>query len=205
MSEDNREKLLDKIISLVSEYGVSGAGILGGLVVAFLIIALFDHEKRLEALDTLSRRLGQQIEKLTTEKEELKHVIESSSRKIGFTASVPSTSKYWNSGTLVFSKVITNTGNGYNPNNGVFTAPVRGKYVFFVNVQCLDKQSIYVDIVLNDRTVLRTMAYSNYDAGPNLAVLSLRQEDRVWVRHAEGRGYFNDPTRPLTTFSGFLL
>ena len=128
-----------------------------------------------------------------------------SSRKIGFTASVPSTSKYWNSGTLVFSKVITNTGNGYNPNNGVFTAPVRGKYVFFVNVQCLDKQSIYVDIVLNDRTVLRTMAYSNYDAGPNLAVLSLRQEDRVWVRHAEGRGYFNDPTRPLTTFSGFLL
>lgn len=128
-----------------------------------------------------------------------------SSRKIGFTASVSSTSKYWNSGTLVFSKVITNTGNGYNPNNGVFTAPVRGKYVFFVNVQCLDKQSIYVDIVLNDRTVLRTMAYSNYDAGPNLAVLSLRQEDRVWVRHAEGRGYFNDPTRPLTTFSGFLL
>lgn len=105
----------------------------------------------------------------------------------------------------MFSKVITNTGNGYNPNNGVFTAPVRGKYVFFVNVQCLDKQSIYVDIVLNDRTVLRTMAYSNYDAGPNLAVLSLRQEDRVWVRHAEGRGYFNDPTRPLTTFSGFLL
>lgn len=78
----------------------------------------------------------------------------------------------------MFSKVITNTGNGYNPNNGVFTAPVRGKYVFFVNVQCLDKQSIYVDIVLNDRTVLRTMAYSNYDAGPNLAVLSLRQEDR---------------------------
>ena len=82
MSEDNREKLLDKIISLISEYGVSGAGILGGLVVAFLIIALFDHEKRLEASDTLSRRLGQQIEKLTKEKEELKQAIESKTLQV---------------------------------------------------------------------------------------------------------------------------
>ena len=82
MSEDNREKLLDKIISLISEYGVSGAGILGGLVVAFLIIALFDHEKRLEALDTLSRRLDQQIEKLTKEKEELKQAIESKTLRV---------------------------------------------------------------------------------------------------------------------------
>ena len=130
------------------------------------------------------------------------------STRIGFTAGVTSGSTSWNSGTLVFPKVITNVGNGYNPSDGVFTAPRAGVYVFFVNVQSISAQSIYVDIVLNGLTKVRTMAYGysrndHYEAGPNLAVLSLQTGDRVWVKHYYGQGYYY--YGPITTFSGFIL
>ncbi|XP_078323733.1 uncharacterized protein LOC111103252 [Crassostrea virginica] len=131
------------------------------------------------------------------------------STRIGFTAGVTSSSSSWSSGTLVFPKVITNIGNGYNPSDGVFTAPRAGVYVFFVNVQGYSNQMIYVDIVLNGATKVRTSAYTvntDYeDAGPNLAVLSLQTGDRVWVKHHLGQGYYTHSDGPITTFSGFLI
>lgn len=130
------------------------------------------------------------------------------SKRIGFTASVSSASSSWSSGTLVFPLIITNVGNGYNPSTGVFTAPIEGEYVFFVNVQSYNTQCIYVDVVLNGVTKVRTMAYStgsndNYESGPNLAVLTLQKGNRVWVQRYSGQGYYIDG--PITTFSGFLL
>ncbi|XP_061176735.1 multimerin-2-like isoform X1 [Saccostrea echinata] len=130
------------------------------------------------------------------------------SKNVAFSASVSSYSSSWNSGTLVFPSVITNEGNGYNPSNGIFTAPFDGTYVFFVNVQSYNKNTIYVDIVLNGSTKVRTMAFSSsgndyYDAGPNLVVLTIQKGDAVWVRHYSGQGYYHDS--PITTFSGFLI
>lgn len=130
------------------------------------------------------------------------------SKRIGFTATISSSNSSWNSGTLVFPVVVTNVGNGYNPSTGVFTVPMAGEYVFFVNVQSYGTQSIYVDVVVNGVTKVRTMAYSSgsndyHDAGPNLVVLTLQKGDKVWVRHYYARGYYTDG--PITTFSGFLL
>lgn len=103
--------------------------------------------------------------------------------------------------------VITNIGNGYNPSNGIFSAPIAGEYVFFVNVQGYGTQEIYVDIMLNGVGKVRTMVYTggsdHDDAGPNLVVLTLRKEDRVWVAHNRGQGY--SEVGHLTTFSGFLI
>lgn len=129
------------------------------------------------------------------------------SKKVGFTASASSSSSSWNSGTLVFPVVITNIGNGYNPSNGIFTAPIAGEYVFFVNVQGYSTQEIYENIMLNGVGKVSTMVYTggsdHDDAGPNLIVLSLRKEDRVWIAHFGGQGY--NEYGHLTTFSGFLI
>ena len=106
---------------------------------------------------------------------------------------------------MVFPNVITNVGNGYNASDGVFTAPRAGVYVFFVNVQSYGSQTIVVDIVLNGAIKVKILATGNYNAGPNLAVLSLQTGDRVWVEHYFGQGYNTDSNGPLTTFSGFLI
>lgn len=89
----------------------------------------------------------------------------------------------------------------------MFTAPEAGEYVFFVNIQSYLTQSIYVHIVLNGvnqvRAAAETSGSDHYDNGPNLAVLTLQKEDRVWIKYSSGQGYRNNGH--ITTFSGFLL
>lgn len=51
----------------------------------------------------------------------------------------------------------------YKRNDGVFTAPTAGVYVFFVNVQSYNSLSVYVDIVVNGARKVRTMASNHYD------------------------------------------
>ncbi|XP_062573354.1 collagen alpha-2(VIII) chain-like, partial [Saccostrea cucullata] len=109
------------------------------------------------------------------------------STKVAFTAGITSSHSSWSGSTLVFPKIIFDTGGGYNPTTGMFTAPVEGHYVFFVSVQSYGTNDIRVDIVLNGESKVRTMAYGSggneyHEAGVNLAVLRLNQGDKVWVK-----------------------
>ncbi|XP_062571329.1 nuclease SbcCD subunit C-like [Saccostrea cucullata] len=131
------------------------------------------------------------------------------STKVAFTAGITSFDSSWRGSTLVFPKIIFNTGGGYNPTTGMFTAPVDGHYVFIVSVQSYNIKDIRVDIVLNGESKVRTMAhdvgdYDYYETGVNLLVLRLNQGDKVWVKRYSGTGYYSNSV-PITTFSGFLL
>ncbi|XP_022293098.2 uncharacterized protein LOC111103844 [Crassostrea virginica] len=127
-------------------------------------------------------------------------------QKVAFTAGVTATSTTWNSGTLIFNSVILNVGNGYNPSTGVFTSPMTGTFVFYVTAVEYSKQDLYVDIVLNSVSKVRTIGESNagYQTGTNMVVLNLQKGDSVWVRHYSGKGYFTDSV-PITTFTGLLV
>ena len=125
---------------------------------------------------------------------------------MAFTAGVTSSSSAWNSGTLIFTSVILNVGNGYNPSTGVFTSPVAGTYVFYVTAVEYSKGDLYVDIVLNSVSKVRTIGDGNsaYQTGTNMVVLNLQKGDSVWVRRYTGKGYASASV-PLTTFTGFLI
>ncbi|XP_078317282.1 uncharacterized protein LOC111103848 [Crassostrea virginica] len=127
-------------------------------------------------------------------------------QNVAFTAGVTSQSTTWNSGTLIFDKVILNVGNGYNPSTGIFTSPVAGTFVFYVTAVEYSKQDLYVDIVLNSVSKVRTMGYSDaaYQTGTNMVILNLQKGDSVWVRHYSGKGYYTS-SAPVTTFTGFLV
>ena len=127
-------------------------------------------------------------------------------QKVAFTAGVTSSSTTWNSGTLIFTSVILNVGNGYNPSTGVFTSPVAGTYVFYVTAVEYDKQYLKVDIVLNSVSKVRTRADNDaaFQTGTNMVVLNLQKGDSVWVRYASGKGYYTYSV-PFTTFTGFLV
>ena len=127
-------------------------------------------------------------------------------QKVAFTAGVTSYSTTWNSGTLIFNSVILNVGNGYNPSTGVFTSPMTGTYVFYVTAVEYNKQDLYVDIVLNSVSKVRTLAENSaaFQTGTNMVVLNLQKGDSVWVSYAGGKGYYTGSV-PITTFTGLLV
>lgn len=134
------------------------------------------------------------------------HLVSASKTKIGFTVGVTSSSSSWNGGILVYPHVVTNIGNGYNPSTGKFTASKDGTYVFFITVNAYSSNDIYLDIVYNGSSKVRTMSHSSagYQTGTNMAVLPLYKGDSVWVIYWSGKGYYSTGV-PITTFSGFLL
>ncbi|XP_062605925.1 uncharacterized protein LOC134267726 [Saccostrea cucullata] len=93
---------------------------------------------------------------------------------------------------MVFPKVITNVGGGYNPRDGVFTAPINGSYVFYTAIVSWDNGNIATYIVLNGKSQVRTFADSRgfqtkyqeyvYQTGTNLVCVNLQSGDRVLVR-----------------------
>lgn len=54
------------------------------------------------------------------------------SKKVGFTATITNSFKSSNGLSLIFPTIISNVGDGYNNQDGVFTAPIDGTYVFSV-------------------------------------------------------------------------
>ena len=124
----------------------------------------------------------------------------------GFTVGVTSYDSTWTGDILVFPHVITNNGNGYDPSTGKFTASKKGTYVFFVNVNSYLSNTVYLDIVHNGMSKVRTISHSSasYQTGTNMAVLVLEKGDSVWVKRYAGKGYYTEYV-PITTFSGFLL
>lgn len=127
-------------------------------------------------------------------------------KQVAFTAGITSSSTTWSSGILIFNKVISNVGNGYSKSTGVFTAPVAGTYVFYFAAVEKKTQDLGLDIVLNSVSKVRLIGnnQAGFQTGTNMVVLTLKRQDRVWVKHSYGKGYHTHSV-PLVTFSGFML
>ncbi|XP_056014496.1 complement C1q tumor necrosis factor-related protein 3-like isoform X2 [Ostrea edulis] len=170
--------------------------------VRYTSLSLLDVHSKTEQINTTLRKVNDGVTGISEQ-------IANITRKVAFTVGVSSSDGSWNSGTLVFPHVVYNIGGGYDPNTGVFTAPVDGHFVFFVNVQSYSTNAIYVQLILNGSPKVIAMAEttgsSSNEAGPNLAVLRLQKGDRVWIKYYAGRGYFSYSNAPVTTFSGFLI
>ena len=107
--------------------------------------------------------------------------------------------------TLEYDKVITNIGNAYDSRHGHFIAPVKGTYMFSATV-CDSGAVIRAEMVRNGVQVV-AMGGDRYDSASQTIMLSLEQNDMVWVRHfKEGTSTAHaGPDRYYTSFSGALI
>ncbi|ROL49856.1 Complement C1q-like protein 4 [Anabarilius grahami] len=108
--------------------------------------------------------------------------------------------------TLTYKNVFTNIGKAYNPITGIFTAPLKGAYMFRISVYGVAGTPATVSIIKNGEIVV-----SAYDEQPqgalnssNGVVLILEVGDVVYVRLKAGRRIY-DNVNNHSTFSGFLL
>ncbi|XP_060588620.1 complement C1q-like protein 4 [Ruditapes philippinarum] len=110
--------------------------------------------------------------------------------------------------TIIFDIVTTNVGHGYNPVDGIFTAPLQGTYVFFWLNTNKDHSYMNTELVKNSTVVGKSMSdaadHADYAAASNSAVLQLKAGEEVWVRS----GTWHSGTLAgdyYSTFSGWLL
>ncbi|XP_052762171.1 uncharacterized protein LOC128204803 [Mya arenaria] len=134
---------------------------------------------------------------------------------VGFTSYLDHVSTLGKDQAVVFNKVVTNEGQGYSSNTGIFRAPVPGLYLFSWAVtarkqQGLNGYNIWAKLMMNGNHTVEAVAESYTDTednqGSNTAVLMMSRGDEVWVAH-EGSAdrIHGDQVERSTSFTGALL
>ncbi|XP_059932835.1 cerebellin 11 [Gadus macrocephalus] len=168
-------------------------------------------------IDRLTARLDDLQAQLTEQSsvlEELKR--ESRGRpQVAFSASISTPPQenlgpFANETKLVFNKVLTNIGDAYSPDTGVFTAPVKGVYYFRYTGYSRAMKPSGLSIFHADRRVVSTYKYSNqasYDNGhsSNGVTLLLAAGDTVHMQLWVDSWVFVDSRYNYCSFTGFLL
>lgn len=109
--------------------------------------------------------------------------------------------------TLVYKNVYANVGKAYNPDTGVFTAPVKGVYYFSFSGHHHSSKSMGLILCKNDQPVVMAFnhaAGNRHETVTNGMNLQLEKGDRVYVRLCSGTWIFDNANRH-STFIGHLL
>ena len=107
--------------------------------------------------------------------------------------------------TIIFDSVVTNVGNGYNVDDGIFIAQYDGVYQFSASMMTGNDGEIWSYFSLNEKRIAYIYARASdgrHDQGANTVMLQLHKGDRVCVVNeytstVYGAGY--------SSFSGALL
>ncbi|KAL6489717.1 hypothetical protein MHYP_G00000620 [Metynnis hypsauchen] len=115
---------------------------------------------------------------------------------------------YPNQVTLVYQNAFTNIGSAYDPNTGIFTAPVRGVYYFSFVVFNPYDLSTGLSLMKNGQHVVSVSdnppGVDTEDTASNAASLLLEKGDQVCVQLMQNRKVYSDKFK-RNTFSGHLL
>ncbi|XP_015252824.1 PREDICTED: complement C1q subcomponent subunit B-like [Cyprinodon variegatus] len=106
--------------------------------------------------------------------------------------------------TLEFKKVVTNIGNGYDPQTGIFTTPVKGLYYIQVTGVVGNNGQLNAGLKKNSDLMFAIYQKSGLQtSASNGMTLALEQGDRLYVQLWKGQT-IADQGR-LSTFTGFLV
>ncbi|XP_029559751.1 complement C1q-like protein 2 [Salmo trutta] len=109
--------------------------------------------------------------------------------------------------TLVYRNIYSNIGNAYNPTTGIFTAPVRGLYLFRFYIYAGGDSSVYTSALLHKNGYHIAICHGCPTGGMNSSngvSLLLEVGDVVNMYLWAGRKIYDDANRH-STFSGHLL
>uniref|UniRef100_A0A673LTD0 C1q domain-containing protein n=1 Tax=Sinocyclocheilus rhinocerous TaxID=307959 RepID=A0A673LTD0_9TELE len=111
--------------------------------------------------------------------------------------------------TLIYRYVFLNTGNAYDPNTVIFTAPVRGAYAFRVFSKAFGslERAVTAGLFKNDQHIISTHGHqaSGFISSSNGVYLVLEGGDKVKVNLYPGQWIFDNGEHHHSTFSGHLF
>ena len=104
---------------------------------------------------------------------------------------------------ILFDKVWTNVGNGYNPNTGKFTAPKSGLYQISSTVMSPAGKLLHVYLFKNDKQTVSL--YTGYATGTVNIVFKLQKGETVYMKHHNSTETIFSNNDVYCVFSGFLI
>ena len=128
--------------------------------------------------------------------------------KVAFTVQLSAHTDFDKHHVIKFDHVISNHGNGYSPNTGVFRAPLPGTYVFSLTLMSRSKgKYVHANMMKNGTILGRVFAGDQAsgwpDTGAVTVVVDLEKDDDVFVQEYYGNAAFHGDK--FCTFTGFLL
>lgn len=184
-------------------------------LVATLDFSKIDTELKSYISNTVYRVIGEKVNIDTQQeidnriKEALPQITDAVTENIqsdlresaSFTASL--TNSIVPADTIRFDKVWLNTGNAYDKNTGVFTAPRGGRYQFSATVMSSEKQgTVHCAMKKNNITHLNIFGGENFSAGTVNCVLALQKGDHVKIVWTNGQGVYGGH---WSVFSGYFI
>uniref|UniRef100_A0A8C2AIB3 Cerebellin 10 n=1 Tax=Cyprinus carpio TaxID=7962 RepID=A0A8C2AIB3_CYPCA len=107
--------------------------------------------------------------------------------------------------TLIYKHVFLNAGNAYDPNTGIFTAPVRGAYAFrvFSKASGHINRAVTAGLFKNDQHIISTHGHqaSGFISSSNGVSLLLEEGDKVKEINLSKTGSTADPAYHCKTNS----
>ncbi|KAH3853729.1 hypothetical protein DPMN_096261 [Dreissena polymorpha] len=103
---------------------------------------------------------------------------------------------------IIFEQVISNIGNGYHADHGLFVAPTSGIYLFSTSLlhRATIGQPLHAEITHSGVPVVRIHGDDNiYDSGSQTVIIQVNQGEEVWVRNID----YNDENIAGSLFSSF--
>ncbi|XP_052425300.1 cerebellin-1-like [Carassius gibelio] len=176
-----------------------------------LTATVTEQKANIRALETRLRDAEKTAEQQTVILEELNK--KNDDREIAFSAALMESGggeigPFTTDITLTYRNVFTNIGNAYNPFTGIFTAPLKGAYMFNFSVygHWNPSNPSTVSIVKNGQRVVVAHGHQDQYAvnSSKGIVLILEVGDVVYVRLWSGRQIYDNEHNHIT-FSGYLL
>lgn len=109
-----------------------------------------------------------------------------------------------------FNDVITDTGNNFNPGDGIFVAPASGIYLFSWTALAYTSKHVNTELRVDNAIVASSFGYigtaSNVPV-TKVVLCQVKKGDHVWIqtsRHLT-ENYFNNPYDSRSSFTGMLV
>ncbi|XP_050991792.1 cerebellin-2 isoform X6 [Labeo rohita] len=170
-------------------------------------INIFEELGKITTMEKKMKSMEDEMERLKTENK---------APKVAFSVSLltsfgPKSVGPFHNGlhTLIYKYVFLNIGNAYDPNTGIFTAPVRGAYAFRVFSKAFGnpERAVTAGLFKNDQHIISTHGHQSggFISSSNGVSLLLGEGDKVKVNLYPGQWIFDNGEHHHSTFSGHLL
>ncbi|XP_045178996.2 complement C1q-like protein 4 [Mercenaria mercenaria] len=132
--------------------------------------------------------------------------------EVAFSAGLTHDQTVLHAETIIYDKVYTNVGGGYDATTGVFTCPTAGLYTFQFHTLAHQDKSSWLELYKNQEYIASIYGHTvnDFASGGNSVVLQLTVGDTVYIKAVDNSygtdtNLYGQPDEVYSTFSGYLI